>query len=360
MRIALIASYLNQYGGAERVLEVVHELFPAAPVYTSAFWPPAFPSAYRTWDIRTSFLNRVPVHNQRLFLPFYPAAFESFDLHGYDLILSITSAFAHGVRVPQGARHICYCLTPARFLWTYDDYIERERIGRLPRLILPLFIARLREWDRRVADRVTQFIAISQVVRERIAKFYQRDSTIIYPPVEVKRFSVSPQHDDYFLILSRLVPYKRIDLAVQAFNELGLPLIIAGDGRDRPRLQAMAKSNVRFLGRVTDAQAQELLARCRAFVFPGEEDFGITPLEANACGKPVIAFAAGGALDSVVEGVTGEFFREPNAHALAETIRRFDDRKFDAQVIRCHAEKFGVDVFKDKLRAVIRRVYGTT
>ncbi len=358
--MALIASYLNQYGGAERVLEVVHELFPDAPVYTSAFWAPAFPPAYRTWDIRTSFLNRVPVHNQRLFLPLYPAAFESFDLRGYDVLLSVTSAFAHGVRVPNGARHICYCLTPARFLWTYDDYIERENIGRLPRLVLPLFIARLREWDRRVADRVTQFIAISQIVRERIAKYYQRDSTIIYPPVEVKRFSVSTQRDNYFLILSRLVPYKRIDLAVQAFNELGLPLVIAGDGRDRPRLQAMAQSNVRFLGRVSDAQAQELLARCRAFVFPGEEDFGITPLEANACGKPVIAFAAGGALDSVVEGVTGEFFREPTAQSLVEIIRCFDERKFDAQTIRCHAEKFGVDVFKDKLRAVIRRVYGTT
>ncbi len=358
--MALIASYLNQYGGAERVLEVVHELFPDAPVYTSAFWASAFPPAYRTWDIRTSFLNRVPVHNQRLFLPLYPAAFESFDLRGYEVLLSVTSAFAHGVRVPNGAQHICYCLTPARFLWTYDDYIERENIGRLPRLVLPLLIARLREWDRRVADRVTQFVAISQVVRERIAKYYQRDSSIIYPPVNVQRFRVSPHHDDYFLILSRLVPYKRIDLAVQAFNDLGLPLVIAGDGRDRPRLQAMAKPNVRFLGRVSDAQAQELLGRCRALVFPGEEDFGITPLEANACGKPVIAFAAGGALDSVVEGVTGTFFREPTAQSLVEIIRCFDERQFDAQTIRQHAEKFGVDVFKDKLRAVIRRVYGTT
>lgn len=360
MKIALVASYLNQYGGAERVLQVAHDLFPGAPVFTSAFWPPAFPAAYQTWDIRTSFLNRVPVRNQRLFLPLYPAAFESFDLRGYDTILSITSAFAHGVRVPPGARHICYCLTPARFLWTYDDYVERERMGRLPRLVLPLFIRSLRAWDRRAADRVTQFIAISQVVRERIAKYYQRDSSIIYPPVDVQRFQVSRAHDDYFLILSRLVPYKRIDLAVQAFNELGLPLVIAGDGRDRPRLQAMAKSNVQFLGRVSDEKAKELLARCRAFLFPGEEDFGITPLEAGACGKPVIAFAAGGALDSIVEGVTGEFFREPTAPALADTVRRFDDRghlgdrKFDAAAIRMHAEKFGTGVFKSKLSEIVQ------
>jgi glycosyltransferase involved in cell wall biosynthesis len=355
MRVALVASYLNQYGGAERVLEAAHALFPNAPVFTSAFWPPAFPATYQTWDIRTSFLNRVPVHNQRLLLPLYPAAFESFDFAGYDTLISITSAFAHGVRVPPGARHICYCLTPARFLWTYDDYVERERIGRLPRLVLPLFIRRLREWDRRVANRVSQFIAISQVVRERIAKYYQRDSTIIYPPVDVDRFQVSQTHDDYFLILSRLVPYKRIDLAVQAFSELGLPLIIAGDGRDRPRLQAMAKSNVQFLGRVPDETAKELLARCRAFVFPGEEDFGITPLEAGACGKPVIAFAAGGALDSIIDGVTGEFFREPTASSLANVVRQFDDRKFDAATIRRHAEKFGVEVFKQRLMETIQK-----
>ena len=348
-RVALVASYLNQYGGAERVLEVVHDLFPNAPVYTSAFWSPAFPPAYQTWDIRTSFLQRVPIHNQRWLLPLYPAAFESFDFREYDLILSVTSAFAHGVRVPNGARHICYCLTPARFLWTYHDYVEREQIGRLPRLVLPLFISALRDWDRRVANRVSQYVAISQIVRERIAKYYQRDSTIIYPPVDVDRFSVSTERDDYFLIVSRLVPYKRIDLAVQAFNELGLPLVIAGDGRDRPRLQAMAKSNVKFLGRVPDAQVKELMMRCRAFLFPGEEDFGITPLEASACGKPVIAFAGGGALETIVQGVTGEFFREPTMQSLLNVLRAFDDRKYDPHTIRKQAEKFGIDVFKQEL-----------
>jgi glycosyltransferase involved in cell wall biosynthesis len=353
MKLALVASWLNQYGGAERVLEVAHEVFPDAPVFTSTYWAAAMPAAYRTWDIRASFLDRLPFRNQRAVLPLYPAAFESLDLRGYDTLLSITSAFAHGVRVPSGARHLCYCLTPARFLWNYRDYVERERIGRLPRAVLPLFIARLRAWDRRAADRVTQFIAISQAVRERITQYYQRDSTIIHPPVDVDRFAVSSARDDYFLILSRLVPYKRIDLAVQAFNELGLPLIIAGDGRDRARLQALAKSNVQFLGRVSDERARALLARCRAFLFPGEEDFGITPLEANASGKPVIAFAGGGARETIIAGVTGEFFREPTAASLARVVRAFDDARYDPLAMRRHAEKFSVAVFKEKLTALV-------
>ena len=353
-RIALVVSWLNQYGGAERVLDVVHAMFPDAPVFTSLYWAAAMPAAYRTWDIRASFLNHLPVASSRMLLPLYPAAFESLDLRGYDLLLSITSAFAHGVRVPPGARHICYCLTPARFLWNYADYVEREHIGRLVRWVLPLFIAPLRAWDRRAAARVTEFVAISQVVRERIANYYQRDATIIHPPVDTARLTVSTTRDNYFLILSRLVPYKRIDLAVQAFNRLGVPLVIAGDGRDRARLQAMAKSNIRFLGRVSDASARELLARCRALVFPGEEDFGLTPLEANASGKPVIAFAGGGALETLVPGVTGEFFYEPTPDALEHVVRAFDDAKYDAWTMRRHADQFNVAVFQEKLRALIQ------
>jgi glycosyltransferase involved in cell wall biosynthesis len=353
MQVALVASWLNQYGGAERVLEVAHDLFPDAPIFTSTYRPSKMPPHYRTLDIRSSFLDRIPIGNQRYLLPLYPGAFESLDLRGYDTIISITSAFAHGVRGALGARHICYCLTPARFLWSYADYVERERIGRLSRLVLPFFISSMRVWDRRAADRVAQFIAISETVRQRIKNYYQRDSTIIYPPVDVERFAVSRERGDYFLILSRLVPYKRIDLAVQAFNELGLPLVIAGDGRDRARLQAMAKSNVRFLGRVSDEERCDLMARCRAFLFPGEEDFGITPLEANACGKPVIAFAAGGALDSIIDGVTGKLFRESTSQSLANVVRAFDDAQFDPMMIRKHAEKFGVDVFKEKLLQVV-------
>jgi glycosyltransferase involved in cell wall biosynthesis len=311
------------------------------------------PATYRAWDIRTSFLNGLPIANQRLLLPLYPAAFESFNLTGYDTLVSITSAFAHGIKMPAGARHICYCLTPARFLWSYADYVERERIGRLPRLMLPWMIAGLRDWDRRAAERVTQFVAISQIVRERIQKYYQRDSIIIYPPVDVERFAVSHTRGEYFLVLSRLVPYKRIDLAVQACGELGVPLVVAGDGRDRARLEAMAQPNVRFVGRVSDAAAHHLLAGCRAFLFPGEEDFGITPLEANACGKPVVAFAGGGALETVVPGVTGEVFAAPTVQSLGAVLRGFDDRQYEAATLRQHAEQFSTHVFKTKLRALI-------
>ncbi len=353
MKIALVASWLNQYGGAERVLEAVHALFPTAPVFTSTYWPQALPSSYQAWDIRPSFLNRLPIANQRVLLPLYPAAFESFDLRGYDRIVSITSAFAHGVRVPPGAQHICYCLTPARFLWNYADYVERESIGRLPRLGLPFLVKFLRDWDRRVAARVTQFVAISQAVCERIERHYRRPSRIIYPPVDVDRFQVSETGQDYFLVLSRLVPYKRIDLAVQAFGRLGLELVVAGDGRDRPRLEAMAKANIRFIGRPSDQEARDLLARCRAFLFPGEEDFGITPLEANACGKPVIAFAGGGALETIAEGVTGTFFREPTADSLAAAIAAFDHRQFDPWTVRRHAENFSTSVFQQQLSSAI-------
>jgi len=355
-KIALVVSWLNQYGGAERVLEAVHSLYPNAPIFTSIHSPGAMPEVYRDWDIRASFLDRIPVppkFQQRFFLPLYPYAFESFDLQAFETILSITSAFAHGVRVPHGARHICYCLTPARFLWNYSDYVEREQISAPARAFLSFLIPFLRDWDRRASTRVDEFIAISQTVQARISQHYRRDSTIIHPPVDVERFQVSRTRGEFFLIISRLVPYKRIDLAVQAFNELGLPLVIAGDGRDRAQLEAMAQPNVKFLGRVSDTEQHDLFARCRAFIFPGEEDFGITPLEANACGKPVIAYAAGGALETVVAGVTGEFFNAPSVDAIAQTVAGFDEKKFDASIIRQHAEKFSVSVFKEKLKAFV-------
>lgn len=357
MKIAFVVSWLNQHGGAERVLEAAHVLYPDAPVYTSIYDPRALPDFYRSWDIRPSFLDRLPgVHrHHQLYLPFYPLAFESFDLREYDVVLSIPSAFAHGVLTPSTSRHICYCLTPARFLWQYREYVENETVGRSARLVLPLLISRLREWDRLAAERVDDYVAISRVVQSRIAKFYRRTSAIIYPPVEISDFTPVPpsQVGDYFLIVSRLVPYKRVDLAVEAFNALGLPLVIAGDGRDRARLEGMARPNVRFLGRVSDAERRGLMARCRAFVFPGEEDFGIAPLEANASGRPAIAFAGGGALDTIIEGANGVFFREATGASLAERVRTFDTSQFDPREIRAQAERFDTRVFQTKIREFV-------
>jgi glycosyltransferase involved in cell wall biosynthesis len=355
VKLAIVCSWLNQYGGAERVLEVIHDMYPDAPIYTSIYWPQALPERYRSWDIRPSFLNRLPGIRRRhqLYLPLYPLAFEHLDLRGYDVVLSLTSAFAHGVITPAETRHVCYCLTPARFLWNYAGYIEREGIGRLARWGLPLVLKGLRQWDRLAADRVDQFIAISRTVQQRIAKYYRREAPIIYPPVRTEFPAVEGAPEDYYLIVSRLVPYKRIDLAVQAFNALGLPLRIVGQGRDLASLRALAKPNIRFLGYLGDEEVRAQMARCRALIFPGEEDFGLTPVEAMALGRPVIAYGAGGALDTIEEGRTGIFFREPTAESLMEAVRRLEQCAFDPAVLRRHAQRFGIPRFRQELAQVL-------
>ncbi len=334
-------------------------MYPQAPIYTSIFWPEALPPSCRDWDVRTSSLNRLPLihRHHQWFLPFYPAAFEQFDLSDYDLVLSVTSGFAHGIITAAKTLHICYCLTPARFLWDYNAYVQREELNRVVRWLVPRFVRSLRLWDRLAADRVDRFVAISRTVQQRICKFYRREAVIIYPPVGVQRFSLPQEPAEYFLIISRLVPYKRIDLAVQAFSQLGLPLWIIGDGRDRRALEGMAASNVRFLGRVADEELARYLAGCRAFVFPGEEDFGIAPLEAQAAGRPVIAYAAGGALETVIEGTTGLFFREPTAAALAEAVEHFAGLSFDPAAIRQHAQQYDQAAFRQRFAAFAREQY---
>jgi len=341
------------------VLEVVHALYPEAPVFTSIFRPEALPAAYRDWDVRPSPLNQLPRANRhhQWLLPLYAYTFEHMDLSGYDLVLSVTSAFAHGVHTSPHAAHICYCLTPARFLWDYDAYVARENLGRAVRVVLPLLIRSLRRWDRQVAERVTEFVGISKVVQQRILQVYGRDAEVIYPPTDVQRFRPSLQHADYFLIMSRLVPYKRIDLAVQALSRLGLPLVVIGEGRDRPALEAMAAPNVRFLGWVDDAAAGLYMAGCRALIFPGEEDFGIAPVEAQAAGRPVIAYAGGGALETIVEGVTGLFFREQTPESLADAITRFRDQDFEPQFIHQHALRFDRSEFVRRFRELVRSRY---
>jgi glycosyltransferase involved in cell wall biosynthesis len=321
------------------------------------YWPDAMPAAYREWDIRTTWMDRLPgVHrHHQPYLMFYPLAFGGLVLSGYDLVISNKSAFCLGVQTPPDTRHICYCLTPTRFVWDYQTYVEREQVGRAARWLVQPFLGWLQRWERTAAGRVDAFVAISEEVRDRIHRLYGRESVVIYPPVRARKFAPAKgkasasQQGDFFLIVSRLIPYKRIDLAVQAFNELQLPLWIAGDGRDRAGLEAMAGPNVRFLGRVSDEELGQLVASCRAFVFPGLEDFGIAPVEAMAAGQPVIAYAGGGALDTVVEGITGVFFHEQTAGSLAEAVRRLDGMTFDGTTIRAHAEQFDVSAFKASL-----------
>jgi glycosyltransferase involved in cell wall biosynthesis len=354
MRVAIVHDYLNQYGGAERVLEALHELYPDAPVFTSVYAPEAMPATYRNWDIRTSFVQRVPGwrrHFRRYFL-LYPSAFESFDLRDYDLILSSSSAFAKGVIPRPDALHICYCHTPMRFAWRSQDYILREGIGGLPGLLLPFMLTYVRLWDVVTANRVDVFVANSREVARRISRYYRREAEIVPPPVDLPPYAPQPAAD-YYLAGGRLIPYKRIELIVEAFNRLRLPLKIFGDGRDRQRLERLAGPTIEFLGWVDETTRRDLFARCRGFVFPGEEDFGITPVEAMAAGRPVIAYGAGGALETVIEGVTGRFFYEPTATALAAAVLAAQHDDYDSLTIRQHAEYFGRERFLRQMRAVI-------
>jgi glycosyltransferase involved in cell wall biosynthesis len=353
MKVALVHDYLNQMGGAERVVLALHDLFPDAPLYTSIYDPQRVDKAFQNIEIRTSFMQKFPFvkkHHQP-FLPFYPFAMERLDLRGYDLVLSSSSAFGKGVITRPETLHICYCHTPMRWCWNYDEYVEREKLGNIPRSILPFFISGLRIWDQTSSMRVDHFIANSPVVADRIRKYYRRDAIVIPPPVEVSRFTFDPtiRPEDYFLIVSRFMPYKRIDLAIEACNKLHLPLVIIGSGRDESRLKSMAGPTIRFTGRLSDQDVLYYYAHCRAFILPGEEDFGITPLEAQASGRPVIAYAAGGALTSVIDKVTGTFFREQTVESLVEVLSSFDEHIFDSLTIYNHALEFDQPLFRRRM-----------
>ncbi len=361
--IALIHDWLNQRGGAEDVLEALVALYPDAPLYTALYDRARMPAHWREWDIRTGFIDRLPLAQRKpqLYFPLYPHNFEQFDLRGYDVVLSNKSGFCHGVITGPETMHVCYCLTPTRYVWRYHQYAERENLGRTTRLALAPFLTNLRMWDRLAADRVDHFIAISDEVRRRIAKVYRRESTIIYPPVDVGRFEPSSRIDDYYLFVGRLVPYRRLDVLIEAFNKMGRPLVIAGSGRDRERLEALAGPTVKFLGFVPDADLPDLLARCRAFVWPGEEDFGISPLQASAAGRPVIAYAAGGTLETVItapnQPVTGALFTEQSVAAIITTVESFDPLSVDPAAVRRHAEQFDIAVFKRRIDDFIARKY---
>jgi glycosyltransferase involved in cell wall biosynthesis len=353
MRVALVHDYLNQMGGAERVVMAFHEIFPNAPIYTSIYDPERVDPVFRTMDIRTTFMQKLPLVTKyhQPYLPFYPFAMESLDLRGYDLVLSSSSAFGKGVITRPETLHICYCHTPMRWCWNYNEYVEREQLGKMARRILPFLITGLRTWDQTSSMRVDHFIANSPVVADRIQKYYRREAVVIPPPVEAERFPFDPtiQAENYFLIVSRLIPYKRIDLAIEACNRLQLPLVIIGSGRDLDRLKTLAGPTIRFTGRLSDEEVIYYYTHCRALLFPGEEDFGITPLEAQAAGRPVIAYGAGGALASVVDGITGAFFQEQTVDSLARVLASFDERMYNPHVIRNHALEFDKPRFSRRI-----------
>lgn len=359
MKVALVHDALNQYGGAEKVLEEFHALYPEAPVFCPVYLPQVMPRAYDAWDIRPSWLARLPGANRyhRAIFPLYPFAMHSLDLTGYDLILSSSFNFAHTVVGDAEACHVCYCHSPGRFMWDFHNYARREGFSAMKRAAVLPFLPHLRTQDVASAQRVDHWISTSRTVQWRVLKTYRRRSTIIPPPVDLDAFRPARAHGGYLLVLMRLVPWKRADIVIEACNALGLKLVVAGDGRDRARLERMAGPTVTFAGRVEGEAKARLFAECAAFVLPAAEDFGITPLEAMASGRPVIALGQDGALDTVLPGVTGAFFEAQTAESLAAVLRRFDPDAYDPAAIRAHAEAFGSVRFRQRIQDFVTSAY---
>ncbi len=360
MRIALVHDHLLQQGGAERVLEAFGALWPNAPLYTLAIDRILF-EQFTHREVHTSFLDRAPLHRSffRWLLPFMPTAVESLDLRKADVVLSSVSALAKGVITHPHTLHICYCHTPTRYLWSESqEYLEELRAPRLIKRLLPPVLSWLRTWDRLAADRVDVFIANSETVRRRIKKYYGKESIVIHPPVDIDRFFVRDTGEKkYYLAGGRLVAYKRFDIIVDAFTKLGKPLVIFGTGPAEDDLRKRAGKNITFVGRVSDDERARLFSESVAFIHPQEEDFGITAVESMASGRPVIAYARGGASETVVEGVTGTFFYEQSAEELMDTVLHFSPEAFSSQKIRAHAEKFSPVHFREKILALVREKY---
>lgn len=360
MKLALVHDWLNQIGGAEDVLETLVEMYPQSPIYTSIYWREKMPVHWQKWDLHTLWIDQLPLIHQKhqTYLLFYPLAWRGLNLGNYDVVLTNKSGFCHGVKIGPSTMHICYCLAPTRYVWQYDAYMQRENIPSPIQFTLRPMMQLVKRWDYQAAQRVHHFIAISTDIQHRIKRFYNRESEIIFPPVEAaERFKPISKPDDYFLSVGRLIPYKRVDLIVEACTRLNLPLKVAGKGRDLERLQAMAGPTVEFLGYVSDEDLPDLFAHAKAFVFPGFEDFGITPVQAQAAGRPVIAYKGGGALDTVIEGKTGAFFETQTVESLMQVLQDFDANDYNPIDCREHALKFDTSIFKQKLSSTIEHAW---
>ena len=355
-RIAIVHDYFIQSGGAERVAEALCAVYPEAAVFATVALPDRLTPELREARVHTSWMQRLPgmLRFYRHYFLFYPSAVESLKLENYDVIISSSSGYAKGVRRGRHAVHICYCHTPMRWAWSSASYLQRR--GPIAKAVISTALSHLRNWDSQAAQRPDYYLTNSRSVADRIKDIYHRHAEVIPPPVNVNRFAPSTDTEDFYLVLSRLIAYKQIDLAVAACTELGRRLIVIGEGPELERLRAMAGPNVKFLGRQPDAVVSDYARRCKALLFPGEEDFGIAPLEINAAGRPVIAFRAGGALETVVEGVSGFFFDEPASASLAGAILRCEKQVWNAAAIRAHALRFDERVFAARVRVFVDQV----
>ncbi|MBN8952377.1 MULTISPECIES: glycosyltransferase [unclassified Rhizobium] len=356
MRVAIVHYWLVSMRGGEKVIEALCDMYPDADIFTLVCDESRLSEKIRKHRIFTSFLQRIPgaVRAYQSLLPLMPFALESFDLTGYDLIISSESGPAKGIIPPPRATHVCYCHSPMRYLWDHYHFY-RSHAGLASRLMLPMLAPLLRSWDVNTSMRVDRFVANSHHVSDRIGKYYRRPATVVYPPVNVDDFAPAASTEDFYLCAGQLVPYKRVDLAVQAFTRMNRQLVVIGEGTELERLKRIAGPSVTFLGRTPFSVLKEKLARCRALVFPGEEDFGMVPVEAMASGRPVIAYGSGGALETVMPGVTGVLFDEQSADALVEAVLDFEatQQQFRPETLQAHAQQFSLRKFTTEMQAII-------
>ncbi|MEK7673423.1 MAG: glycosyltransferase [Patescibacteria group bacterium] len=362
MKVAIVHDFLLKLGGAERVVKVLAEMFPKAPIFTLLYDEEKVGKVFPKERVRPSHLQKLPGFlrkRYRFFTHKMPRAMEYFDFAEYDLVISSSTAFAHGIITPLNTKHICYCHSPMRYAWDWSGEYRRENdIKGLKKIVYALLMKYLRQGDRIAADRPDLYIANAANVSKRIKKYYDQESEVVFPPVEVERFKATGKNEGYFLIVSTLTPYKRIDLAVQLFNKIGRKLVVIGDGPQRKHLEMMAGDNIEFLGFKDDAAVKTYMENCRALIFAGEEDFGITPVEAMACGKPVLAYGKGGVTETVISGKTGEFFFEPTVESMEDGLARlmYNEKFYKPATIRQHALNFSREEFEKGLRRIIKKV----
>ena len=360
IKVALVHEYLTRLGGAERVLKHLSDIYPKADIFTLLYNKSKVSDVFPDHKVKASFVNTFPnwLKSRVKFLaPLFPSAIESLNVTPYDLIISSSNSFAKGIITKPKAVHISYCHAPATFLWNaFYSYRKQQRKGKFGNFMILLLTHYLRQWDRQAADRVDYFISNSKLTQARIKKYYRKDSIVIYPPVDVDRLEATKDHKDYFLIVSQLTQYKNIDIAIEAFNKLGLPLVIIGDGPERKRLEKLAGPNVELKGFLEDDIIVEYYQNCKAFIFAGSDDFGIAPVEAMAAGKPVLALRDGGALETIIEGKTGEFFDAPIIELLADGVRRLTESEYDTKYIRKHAEQFSTKRFINEIETYINKI----